>query len=99
MFIGIVIIILIICLSLLTNIYSYILSFHKNFSELNNYYTTRYAAISSIEYGLTTWTNIESLWDYLWIDDLIISSEYTSHEIKWVAELLWQYRKVLHISK
>jgi len=98
MFIGIVIIILIICLSLLTNIYSYILSFHKNFSELNNYYTTRYAAISSIEYGLTQ-TGTQRSWNYLWIDDLIVSGESTNNGIKWVAELLWQYRKVLHISK
>jgi hypothetical protein len=86
---------------MLSNIYSYILSFHKNLWDLNDYYSNRYAAISSIEYWLTKeYGERRSLsWNILNIDDndIIISGE-RWNSINWISELIWKYKKELSLN-
>lgn len=49
MFIGLVVVIMIISISVLAIINSYFLAFSDNFWDLNDYYSSQYAAVSAME--------------------------------------------------
>lgn len=57
MFIGIVLAITIASISILSVVNVYYVSFIDNFWDLNEYYSSKYAAISAIERGLNTRKN------------------------------------------
>lgn len=49
MFIGLVVVIMIISISVLAIVNWYFLAFSNNFGDLNDYYSSKYAAVSAIE--------------------------------------------------
>ena len=64
MFLGLVIAIMIISISVLALINSYFLVFSNNYWDLNDYYSSQYASVSAIQKWQLEWTQT---WTLTWL--------------------------------
>lgn len=86
MFVGVVVVIMIICISILSIINSYFLVFSKNYIDLSDYYQSEYAAISCKNNSDT------QTFTWLWINDRIWTWECGTDIFTW---MMWEYTNSL----
>lgn len=90
MFIGLVVVIMIISISVLAIINSYFLAFSDNFWDLNDYYSSQYAAVSAMERWNSDGPGSQIL-TWLWLDDWIWTWTYNNDWTHIIAT--WEMRE------